>query len=296
MIFSTLATSVVLAASSVLATPIANHGHHLHKRAIVTDYVHVTKYVYENAHVYVDQNGNPVSTAFEFISAAAPEAPTPSTTTIVISSSSVEDVPSSSSTPEPEPTTSSTFTSTIIVTQPSSTPEAAPSSTSTPPPPPPPSTTSTPPPPPPVTTSSPPPPPTTTSTPPPATSSVVVVSSPAAPAPSSSGSDSSSAGSGQFSGQATFYEVGLGACGITNTDSDFIAALNAPMFGDFPNPNANPNCGKKAQIFRNGKSVTVTITDKCPTCAYGNLDLSPAAFDVIADPAEGRVEITWSWV
>lgn len=37
-------------------------------------------------------------------------------------------------------------------------------------------------------------------------------------------------GSGSFSGQATFFAVGLGACGGTNKDSDFIVALNQPQY------------------------------------------------------------------
>jgi hypothetical protein len=95
----------------------------------------------------------------------------------------------------------------------------------------------------------------------------------------------------------TFYETGLGACGITNTDSDFIAAVAESMFDGFPgatdNPNNNPICNKKARITRNGQTTTVTITDRCTACVYGDLDLSPAAFNTLADPSIGRTEMTW---
>ena len=40
--------------------------------------------------------------------------------------------------------------------------------------------------------------------------------------------------------------------------------------------------------------VEVTITDKLPSGSAKDLDLSPAAFDQIADQAAGRVPITWS--
>ncbi|CAG8584452.1 5516_t:CDS:2, partial [Ambispora leptoticha] len=98
-----------------------------------------------------------------------------------------------------------------------------------------------------------------------------------------------------FSGVATFYNAGLGACGITNSDSDMIAALNAPQWGNPANPNASPYCGKQAIVTGPKGSVTVTITDKCPTCASGCLDLTPGAFGKIGDPNDGKVPITWDW-
>lgn len=46
-----------------------------------------------------------------------------------------------------------------------------------------------------------------------------------------------------------------------------------------------------------GKTVTVTITDRCTGCALTSLDFSPAAFDELADPSVGRLYgIEWEWV
>lgn len=49
----------------------------------------------------------------------------------------------------------------------------------------------------------------------------------------------------------TFYNVGLGACGITNVDTDFIAAVSYDFFDSYPgataNPNLNPLCGQSVQ-------------------------------------------------
>jgi expansin (peptidoglycan-binding protein) len=42
-------------------------------------------------------------------------------------------------------------------------------------------------------------------------------------------------------------------------------------------------CGKMATVSWQGKSVRVRVVDECPECGYDNLDLSPAAFEQLAD-------------
>jgi hypothetical protein len=118
----------------------------------------------------------------------------------------------------------------------------------------------------------------------------------APPTPTNSG------GSGEvFSGDGTFYATGLGSCGITNSDTDFIAAVSHLLYDSWPgyngvNPNNNPICGKKATAHYQGKQVTITVTDRCTGCALHDLDFSPTAFDQIADPSVGRIHgMTWSW-
>ncbi|KAG6878220.1 hypothetical protein C0993_010641 [Termitomyces sp. T159_Od127] len=124
---------------------------------------------------------------------------------------------------------------------------------------------------------------------------------------------------GTQTGDATFYPTGLGACGIVNKDTDHIAAVSHLLFDAFPyvfsslidlfpissvisgynglNPNTNPLCGKKVSVSYGGKSVVVTLTDRCEGCALTDLDLSPAAFDVLADPSVGRLHgMTWKWL
>jgi len=106
---------------------------------------------------------------------------------------------------------------------------------------------------------------------------------------------------GTQTGEGTFYGTGLGACGITNNDNQHIAAVSHLLFDSFPgyqggNPNNNPVCGKQVTAHYQGKSVTVTITDRCAACALTDLDFSPAAFDTLADPNVGRITgMTWSW-
>ncbi|KAF5385542.1 hypothetical protein D9757_006729 [Collybiopsis confluens] len=106
-------------------------------------------------------------------------------------------------------------------------------------------------------------------------------------------------------GDATFYATGLGACGITNVDTDYIAAVGSDFFDQYAihmgdssgNPNNNPICGKKVTASYEGKSVTVAITDRCAGCEIPySLDFSPTAFSQLADQSVGRLSgMTWVW-
>ncbi|CAK5264142.1 unnamed protein product [Mycena citricolor] len=105
-----------------------------------------------------------------------------------------------------------------------------------------------------------------------------------------------------FSGSGTFFNPGLGACGIFNTNADFIVAVSAFVFDTFPgatsNPNANPICGRRIVANFQGRSVVATVTDRCAGCAgTGDLDFSPAAFSQLADPSVGRIfGVTWNFI
>ncbi|RKP13781.1 RlpA-like double-psi beta-barrel-protein domain-containing protein-containing protein, partial [Piptocephalis cylindrospora] len=96
-------------------------------------------------------------------------------------------------------------------------------------------------------------------------------------------------------GDGTYYSPGqgLGSCGETHQDTEMVAALNAPQYGSFANPNASPVCGACVVVTGPKGTVKVKIVDRCPVCKSGDLDLSPAAFNRIADPAQGRVRVTW---
>jgi len=100
----------------------------------------------------------------------------------------------------------------------------------------------------------------------------------------------------QYSGDGTYFSPGLGACGWNNVDGDHIAALNAPQFGNYVNGADCPYCGKCAEVKGPLGTVKVKIVDKCPVCKFGDLDLSPSAFNLIADPVQGRVPISWNFV
>jgi len=106
-------------------------------------------------------------------------------------------------------------------------------------------------------------------------------------------------------GDGTFYATGLGACGITNVDTDYIAAIGEDFYDQYAthmgvsnvNPNDNPICNKKVIATYQGKSVTVAITDRCAGCTIPySLDFSPSAFSVLADQSVGRIHgMTWVW-
>ncbi|KAI0800900.1 RlpA-like double-psi beta-barrel-protein domain-containing protein-containing protein [Fomes fomentarius] len=129
----------------------------------------------------------------------------------------------------------------------------------------------------------------------------------AAPEPtktSSGGSGNDPLGilSGGHTGEGTFYNTGLVACGTTHSDSELIVALSQNIFDKFPgyaggNPNNNPLCGRKIKATYKGKSVTVTAVDRCVGCASWDLDFSPAAFQQLASFDLGRIYgVQWQWV
>ncbi|OCF36537.1 hypothetical protein I316_01787 [Kwoniella heveanensis BCC8398] len=93
-----------------------------------------------------------------------------------------------------------------------------------------------------------------------------------------------------YSGRATYYAVGLGACGWHNNPSDFIVAQNSAQYGGgYP----GPNCGRSITISYGGKQVSATIADECPTCDYGGLDLSEGLFTQFADTGAGVFYMSW---
>ncbi|CAG8510920.1 7807_t:CDS:2 [Paraglomus brasilianum] len=99
----------------------------------------------------------------------------------------------------------------------------------------------------------------------------------------------------RFAGQATFYSVGLGACGKTNNDNQFVGAISAHRFGNPPNPNNSPFCGRRVSVNGPKGSVIITLVDRCEGCKPGDLDLSPKAFKKIASLSDGRIQITWNF-
>ncbi|PVI06249.1 hypothetical protein DM02DRAFT_679666 [Periconia macrospinosa] len=103
---------------------------------------------------------------------------------------------------------------------------------------------------------------------------------------------------GNLSGDLTYYDPGLGACGQTHTENDAIVAVSHIRFdaAGGANPNNNPLCNKKIRIIRNGHAVDVTVVDRCTGCKQDDLDVSMAVFKSLADVDAGRVSTTWSWL
>ncbi|KAI0434434.1 hypothetical protein F5Y09DRAFT_252529 [Xylaria sp. FL1042] len=282
----------VAAAAAVLvgissAQPHGHHGHqHLHaKRELVTEW----ETVWETVTVLVDESTTETIFPTQTGSGAPGEFFQPPSST-------------ATSTPEPEPTIAET------------------SSTQAPPPPP--TTTAKP-----STSSSPPPAPapTTTSTPEPApapetTSVAPVQTSVATPAPSdtsSSGSSGSYAGSDgafgtssldkeKYSGDITYYTLGLGACGYddsgVDTTKNIVAISHLDWYArgsgtslglDMPN---HPWCDQTITITADGKSTTALVHDICPSCASGSIDVSESVFmDLFGSLDAGRSTASWTF-
>ncbi|KAG9301182.1 hypothetical protein G9A89_012565 [Geosiphon pyriformis] len=103
-------------------------------------------------------------------------------------------------------------------------------------------------------------------------------------------------GTEKHSGQGTYFNPGLGACGAVDNDNSQMVALGSPFFDQYT-PNGNPNhnslCGKQIRIYFEGKSVDGIIHDRCPECAAGDVDMSPFMFNQIADQSRGRINIEW---
>lgn len=69
------------------------------------------------------------------------------------------------------------------------------------------------------------------------------------------------------------------------------------MMNNPANPNANPLCGTKINIYNPATYTTTqaTIVDTCEGCGFEDIDVSPAVFKMV-DPdglGDGRVVIDW---
>lgn len=261
---------VSLLASVALAQPRHGHNHqkkdhgHHNKRALVTEWV--TETVYETVTKVIDATTTQVivppkatSTLITSVSQAQSSA-APVVPVVPVSSSKAEAPPP----PPPAPTTSSTQV-------------APPVQTVAPPPPPPPPVQSS-------------------SAPAPVVQPVAnTVVSP--PAVETAKAESVSTTSGSRSGDLTYYDVGLGACGFDDGGmdmSDNIVALSHELMGT--QSNGNPYCNRKVVIKANGKTVSATVRDKCMGCAMNDIDVSKKAFlEVFGALTDGRKKVEWAF-
>ncbi|OTB12001.1 hypothetical protein K445DRAFT_378882 [Daldinia sp. EC12] len=109
-----------------------------------------------------------------------------------------------------------------------------------------------------------------------------------------------------FTGDLTYYEPSLGACGVQSNSGENIVSVSHTIFdaaSQGSDPNANPLCGMKIRVTRDfveagvgNRSVDVTVVDRCVGCAATDLDLSPAVFEQLAPLGMGRVVGSWAWM
>ncbi|EEH43194.1 uncharacterized protein PADG_08014 [Paracoccidioides brasiliensis Pb18] len=104
---------------------------------------------------------------------------------------------------------------------------------------------------------------------------------------------------GPYTGDLTYYDPGLGACGIDSKSSDAICAVSHFLYdavSTSSNPNLNPLCGKKLRLRKGVKSVDVTVVDRCVGCQPTDIDVSISVFTQLALEERGRVGVEWAWL
>ncbi|KAI0893539.1 hypothetical protein F4806DRAFT_476191 [Annulohypoxylon nitens] len=140
----------------------------------------------------------------------------------------------------------------------------------------------------------------------PSTSSTYTAAAPTTSASSggSTGSDGIPYGQ-KFSGDITYYNAALGACGYEDTGKDdttnivaipkafWDAISTATSYGI--NEPAHPLCDKTITITgSDGKTTTATIRDRCDGCAGHAIDVTPHTFnDLFGSLTGGRLEASW---
>ncbi|WP_249715021.1 expansin EXLX1 family cellulose-binding protein [Rhizomonospora bruguierae] len=92
------------------------------------------------------------------------------------------------------------------------------------------------------------------------------------------------------SGKATFYTLTAegGNCSYPGPPADgLFVALGPSEYG------AAAACGGYLDVTGPKGKVRVKVTDQCPECEPGHIDLSAKAFAKIADPVQGIVPVTY---
>ncbi len=123
----------------------------------------------------------------------------------------------------------------------------------------------------------------------PPSSSGVATKRTTSPSPSPSPTPSPSSA---VPGEARYYSFSPGvACSYQDLPVDgFYVGISTSEYG-----NADL-CGAYLDVHGPYGEVRVLIADRCPGCAPGQLDLSTAAFEQIADPSQGVADIRYSVV
>ncbi|WP_371493896.1 RlpA-like double-psi beta-barrel domain-containing protein [Kitasatospora sp. NBC_00374] len=102
-----------------------------------------------------------------------------------------------------------------------------------------------------------------------------------------------------MTGKATYYnDAGYGACGTQiNASTQMLVAVSHAWW-TAANPNNDPVCkGISVKVTYQGKTITVPVRDKCPSCDRTHIDLSQPAFARLAPLGQGVIDgLTWQFV
>ena len=103
----------------------------------------------------------------------------------------------------------------------------------------------------------------------------------------------------EYKGEGTFYgATGAGHCSLDAAKPGeplMFAAMNHEQY------NNSEACGAYVEVSgpkqkEGADPIVVKIVDECPECKPGDLDLSPQAFELIGNPSDGRIPISWHLV
>ncbi|EPS98413.1 hypothetical protein FOMPIDRAFT_144446 [Fomitopsis schrenkii] len=93
-----------------------------------------------------------------------------------------------------------------------------------------------------------------------------------------------------YTGRGTWYDVGLGACGYTDVDTDYIVAISTDIYA------SGSHCDEYIRITNTANDVVAygKTRDKCMGCASSAIDLSSSLFEALgADLGEGVLTVSW---
>jgi hypothetical protein len=127
-----------------------------------------------------------------------------------------------------------------------------------------------------------------------------VAPAPAAPSVPAAVPASTGSGTGSYTGDITYYNIENGAqgsCGLPiATNNDAVVALSLDMMQNGGNSNKNTKCGQTILLTYQGKTTPAKVYDSCAGCKFGDVDLSPGLFKVVAPNGDGRVSgVSWSF-
>jgi len=94
-------------------------------------------------------------------------------------------------------------------------------------------------------------------------------------------------------GRGTWFDVGLGACGYENVNSDYIVAISHDIYGD------GGNCNQWIHITntQTGDVAYGQTRDECMGCDATAIDMSPSLFQALgADLGEGVLNVEWHFM
>ncbi|KAJ6461191.1 RlpA-like double-psi beta-barrel-protein domain-containing protein-containing protein [Mycena vitilis] len=95
---------------------------------------------------------------------------------------------------------------------------------------------------------------------------------------------------------ASWYQPdgGIGACGSVLQNSDFVVALGVDTWAN------GAHCGESVTVNYNGKSISVTVADRCAGCndlhGADSIDLAEGAIAAL-DPNyvnDGLINVQWT--